>query len=417
MKTHIENRYDLIVAGGGPAGSTAAALSAEAGVKTLLLERSDQPVFKVGESLIPGTYAILKRLGMVEKLNAADFPRKYSVQFFSSSGKASRPFYFFESRPGEQSVTWQVLRADFDEMLLENAAEKGACVVRGARVLNALFDGGRAVGVRAKLPNGEETEIRSKVFMDATGQSALAARRMKICEPDLRLRKAAVYTHFIGAKRDEGIDEGATLILSSRGKDSWFWYIPLPRDHVSVGAVGSIEALFSDRSLSAEQIFERELEKCEPLQERLEGSRQAFPMKTTKDFSYRASQIAGPGWVLIGDAYGFLDPIYSSGVYLALQSGEWAADAAVEAIQTGDLSAERLGAFGAKLYEGMEAFRQLIYVFYMKEFSFSRFLTERPECRMGVADILSGYVYTDEVETALTGLDAFLRSVSADDQV
>ena len=410
MSVRIQPAYDIAVVGGGPAGATAAAIAAEAGLSVLLIERSAAPTFKVGESLIPGTYNSLKRIGMVEKLSESPFPRKYSVQFFSSSGKPSRPFYFFETRPGDSSVTWQVLREEFDEMMLQNAAEKGAQIARGGRALSLLFQEERAVGVQLKLPDGAEKRVHSKVVIDATGQSALTPRRMKICVPDPKLQKAAVFSHFINAKRDEGIDEGATLILSARGKDAWFWYIPLHRNRVSVGAVGSIDHLFSDRSLTPERIFQRELENCEPLQERLKDARQAFPMKTTKDFSYKSEQVSGPGWVLAGDAYGFLDPIYSSGIYLALQSGKWAADAAIDAFQTNDFSADRLGAFAPKLNEGMEAFRRLIYAFYDKEFSFARFLNARPDCRIGVADILSGYVYTDEVKTALDGLRLFLNN-------
>ena len=155
----IQNKnYDVVVIGGGPGGTTAATLVAEKGHRVLLLERDKSPQFKVGESLMPATYWTFKRLGIIEKLKDSHFPEKYSVQFYSSSGKASAPFYFYRNDPHESSMTWQVLRSEFDQMLLENAEEKGAEVQRGVSVHEVLFDGEKAVGVRAKRADGRIVE-------------------------------------------------------------------------------------------------------------------------------------------------------------------------------------------------------------------------------------------------------------------
>jgi flavin-dependent dehydrogenase len=155
--------------------------------------------------------------------------------------------------------------------------------------------------------------------------------------------------------------------------------------------------MFADRSLDAQAIFDRELAKCAPVQERLADAVQVFPMKVTKDFSYRAKQIAGDGWVLVGDAFGFLDPVYSSGVFLALKSGEMAADAILEGFEKGDLSESQLGSFRETFVGGMESIRKLVYAFYDKDFSFGKFLMANPECQQGIVDILSGDVYTKDV--------------------
>lgn len=396
------NNYDVIVIGGGPGGSTTATLIAEKDHRVLLLERDKSPQFKVGESLMPATYWTFEQLGVIERLKASHFPEKYSVQFYSGSGKASAPFYFYRNDPHESSMTWQVLRSEFDQMLLENAQEKGTEVQRGVSVHEVLFDGEKAVGVRARLADGRIVKLSAKVIVDSTGQSALISRKLKISTTEPQLKKASIFTHFEGGIRDEGIDEGATLILHTESKDSWFWSIPLPYDRVSVGVVGDLDYLLQNRrkrdgTLSHQAIFDEELAKCPALQSRLTDAKQLFPVKVTKDFSYRANRIAGDGWVLVGDAFGFLDPVYSSGLFLALKSGEMAADTINQALEKEDFSAKQLGSFGSEFVAGMEAIRKLVYAFYTKDFSFARFLKRFPECQQGIVDILSGNVYRKDV--------------------
>ena len=400
---------DVVVVGGGPAGSTVAALVAEQGLRVKLLERAPGPCFKIGESLMPGTYWTLERLGVLDKLKAGRFPEKYSVQFFSRTGKGSRPFYFFETNPHESSMTWQVLRSEFDQILLDNAAEKGAEVRRGVNVREVQFEGDRAVGVVARDAGGRSEEFGARVVVDATGQSALIARKLKIKSTEPELKKASIYTHFKGGLRDGSIDAGATLVLHTRNEDSWFWYIPLPDDLVSVGVVGSLRYLLQGRREEPQKIFDGEVERCPALKRRLAGARQVFPVKVTRDFSYRADRIAGHGWVLVGDAFGFLDPIYSSGVLLALKSGEWAADAILGAFDKGDFGPAQLGGFGPEFAAGMEAVRKLVYAFYTREFSFAGFLREFPQCKQGVIDILSGDIFKDEVNSIFAPMAQMCR--------
>ncbi len=388
---------DVIVIGGGPAGSTVATLVAEAEHSVILFERIDSPKFRIGESLMPGTYWTFERLGILDRLKESAFPVKYSVQFFNASGRGSMPFYFNRHDPHESSVTWQVLRSEFDPMLRENAKSHGAEVVIGASVLEVAFEGHRATGVRVKLSDGEVKEYTARVIVDASGQSALISRKLKIAQTDPRLKKASIFTHFHNGRRDPGIDEGATLILHTENQDSWFWYIPMPENRVSVGVVGDIDKLFADRTLDAQTIFDQQLEKCKEVRERLVDAEQAFPAKVTKDFSYCSTQLAGDGWVLVGDAYGFLDPVYSSGLFLALKSGEMAADCIVDAFEANDFSGEQLGSFQKEYIAGMESMRKLVYAFYTRGFSFGKFLKAHPECQKGIIDILSGNVYRTDV--------------------
>jgi geranylgeranyl reductase family protein len=383
---------DVIVIGGGPAGSTAAALLAEMGRRTLLLERERFPRFHVGESLMPQTYWTFKRLGVLDKLKTSAFPKKFSVQFVSENGKASQPFYFFETNPHESSQTWQVQRSDFDRMLLENAAEKGADVRTGVRVTDLLWDGERCTGVRAQHDGGDSIELPARVVVDATGQSSLIANRLELRRSDPYLRKASVWTYYRGARRDAGVDEGATLILNSQDKQGWFWYIPLPEDTVSVGVVSSKANLLRP-GMTPEQIFDEQLARCPAVAERLEPGRRMSRFYATKDFSYTTTRWSGQGWVLVGDAFGFLDPIYSSGVFLALISGEWAADAIDEGFRKNDFSAEQLGKWGHRFSEGMGLLKKLVYAFYTRDFRFGDFIRRYPQYRKNLVDLLVGDVF------------------------
>jgi flavin-dependent dehydrogenase len=383
-----------------------ATLVAAGGRRVILLERQLETGFKIGESLMPETFRAFSRLGLLDRLHASSFPRKYSVQFFSKSGRPSSPFYFQETDPGEGSITWQVLRQDFDRMLLDNARDHGVEVIQGGVVREVLFDGSRAVGVSADLPGGGRRELHAGVVVDATGQSSLIARRLGLREMDPKLRKAAVFTHFAGALRDGGIDEGATLVLHTDRQESWFWYIPLPDNRVSVGVVGSVDYLITGRSGDLQRIFEEEVARCAPLAPRLAGAERMMDFRATRDFSYRSRQIAGDGWVLVGDAFGFLDPIYSSGVLLACSSGEQAADAILDALAAGDCSAARLGAFGPRFVAGMDAMRRLVDTFYDPNFRFSKLIRGFPDCRLDLIRILRGDVFERDFSRLFAALEA-----------
>ena len=393
----LSDHYDVIVVGGGPAGASTAALVAECGHRVLLLERAELPRFHVGESLIPETYWPLKRLGLLEKMNAVGFPRKYSVQFVSDGVRESAPFYFDRYNPHESSVTWQVERDTFDRMVIDRARELGAIVHTSAQVTDVMFDGDCAVGIKCRLRNEDggrtEREIRSQVVVDATGQSAFISSRRGQCDPDPHLKKGTIWTYWKGARRDTGKDEGATLIMQTPSKKSWFWYIPLRNDIVSVGCTGSMDYMFGKEHGDAATVYHRELERCPAMQERLQNAVQHTDFFTTKDFSYYSREGAGHGWVLVGDAFGFIDPVYSSGVYLALKGGEFAAAAIDDALQRGDVSGARLGQWQPLYKQGIEHFKKLVYAFYADDFSFGAFLKDNPQYKSNMVDILVGDVF------------------------
>jgi geranylgeranyl reductase family protein len=393
------NTYDVIVMGGGPAGSGIASILAREGRKVIVFEKEQFPRHHIGESLMTDTFWTFQRMGFLEKLKQSPFTRKYSVQFANPQGKESRPFYFFEANHHESAVTWQVTRAVFDQMLIEHAAEQGATVHQKTLVKQVLFEGDRAVGVEAQMPDGSLQQFHAKVVVDATGQTAMLSNKFRWRQRDPKLKKAVLFSYFKGAHREPDLNGGATLVLRTQvGSNGWFWYIPLENDITSVGVVADPEYLVKGRGQDLAKIFQEEVEKCEPCRRRVEGAERVDKIYSILDYSYRSKQSAGNGFILIGDAYGFLDPIYSSGVLLALKMAELAADAIHDAFKHDDFSAARLGQFQAKLDQGIESMRKLVYAFYNEGFSFSQFLRKYPEQRVNVIDLLIGNVFKEGVD-------------------
>lgn len=388
----LEQR-EVVVIGGGPAGSTVATLVARGGHDVLLLDREQFPRFRVGESLMPATYWSLERLGLLERMRASNFPRKHSVRFYSRSGRAGAPFYFSEVESHESAATWQVDREQFDLMLLDNARESGVEVRLRSNVKDVLFDGERACGVLVEDAQGGIRRIESRVIVDASGQTTFLSRKLGLKEVDPELRHVSYFTRYRGARRDRGIDAGGTLILPTRESRSWFWFIPLPDDQVSVGVVMPIDYVSQTRQGGPQAVYDEELRLCPVLEERLAAAEQSSAVRVLRDFSYISRRIAGDGWVLAGDAFGFLDPIYSTGVFLALKSGEFAADSILEAFRKQDFSATTLGRHGAEYIAGMEAMRKLVYAYYAPSFSVARFLEAHPEFRGMVVNLLIGNVF------------------------
>jgi len=397
---------DVIVIGGGPSGSTSATLLAQKGFKVELYEREHFPRFHIGESLIPHSYHVLKRLNLLPKMKGSHFTKKHSVQFVSEHGKLSEPFYFAEHEPHESSQTWQVRRSEFDHLLLTNARDHGVTVYEGARVLEVLFEGDKAVGIRVKVDDQPEREVRCKVVVDASGQSSMILDRLKLREWDPVLKKAAVWTYFKGAYRDGGRDEGATIVLQTQGKIGWFWYIPLHDDILSVGVVAPYDYLLKNRdSKDLEKIYFEEVAKCPGLHSRLENATRCEGFRAEKEYSYRAKQAAGNGWCLVGDAFGFLDPLYSSGVLLALTSGMMAADCIGEALAAGDTSEKALRKWEPNYVAGMDRMRRLVVEFY-DGLNFGRLVRRHPDKKGLITDVLIGNLFHDEVDELWPLIDA-----------
>jgi flavin-dependent dehydrogenase len=342
---------------------------------------------------MPYCYFPLERLGLADRMKNSHFPKKYSVQFVSTNGKVSQPFYFFQHLQHDASTTWQVVRSEFDQMILDKARENGAEVRDETNVRELVLEDGVVVGVRGENAGGEKFELRAPITIDATGRDALAVSRNGWKVRDPQLNKIAIWTYYKGAKRDPGLDEGATTVayVPERG---WFWYIPLPDDIVSVGIVAEKDYLYRDTRDPAE-IFAREIKENLWMEEHLAPGQQFGRYWVTGEYSYRSQHCASDGLLLAGDAFAFLDPVFSSGVFLALVSGEMAAEAAHAALEAGDVSAARFRPYGEQLCGMIEAMRKLVYAFYDQAFSFKEFLMANPDLRPDLTDCLIGHLTRD----------------------
>jgi flavin-dependent dehydrogenase len=394
--------YDVAVIGGGPAGTALATLLQQQGHHCLVLEGATFPRYHIGESLIPHTYGTLDRLGLLPQLRSSSFPVKHSVRFVSPSGKEAAPFYFSETIEGERARTWQVERSEFDLLCLNNARESGVEVRVPGRVRSVLFEDDQAVGVRVGAKGSPPQDIHARVVVDASGRSTVIGKQLHLRIDVPGLNKASIWTYYRGGHRGKGIDAGETTIfmLPDRG---WFWYIPLPDDIVSVGVVASPDYLFRDGD-KFEAVLHREVAACKPLSEWLAGSEQVDSVRGLRRLAYLNRQIVGDGWVMVGDAAGFLDPIYSSGLFLALASGELAADCIHDALVGDDVHAARLGVFVEPLWEGIETIHRLVRAFYDPTFSFRKFSEQFPDQRAALIDCLIGDVVGKDMNPFLTAL-------------
>jgi flavin-dependent dehydrogenase len=389
MNVNVSYDCDVIIIGAGPAGTTAATILAEEkGLKVIVLEKEFFPRYHVGESLIPHCWDTLDRIGMTDRLNAKGFQCKQSVQFVNPDGELSAPFYFSQHTDHPRAKTWQVEREEFDQMMMERAREAGAEVREGVKVLDFLEEDGIIQGVRVQDHEGVTFELRAPVTMDASGRDALFQRKKKWRKRDPKLNKIAIWTLYRGAKRDPGIDEGATTVAYVKEK-GWFWNIPLRDDIVSTGIVAERDYLYRD-GRDLKEIYEREIKNNKWVEEHLSEGEQFGEYWVAGEYSYRAENCATDGLVLIGDAFAFLDPVFSSGVYLALTTGALGADAVAKALEENDVSGEQFRHYGERVCRGIEWMRKLVYAFYDDDFSFKDVVMKYAEVRRDLTDCLIG---------------------------
>jgi len=379
-----DDRYDAIVIGGGPAGSAAATRLAMAGRKALVLEKEVFPRFHIGESLLPYNQKLFRELDLLGELENLGFPRKRGAQFHLGNGSKSIKILFREGRFNSEHETFQVERAVFDEVLLRHAEKKGAEVREGMSVTGVENDAS-GVRVTARDGAGETRTFEGVYLVDATGRSNFTAKRDGLCEVDPRLKNLAVFAHFSGVKLDEGERAGDTVIV--RVKDGWFWLIPIGNDKTSVGAVLPTAA-YKEMGASPDEALQRRIDSCLEMRERMAKAERLIAARTTVDYTYSNRELTGPRLIRAGDAVGFIDPIFSAGVYLAMRSGKESADSIVDAL-TGRRSERRaFAAYEKRVRRSMAFNREMIDRYYTTEFM-EVFLEPRTGL-FGIVDAVNG---------------------------
>src|SRR5262245_35375464 len=355
--------YDVAIIGGGPAGSTTAALLARAGRRVVVFEREKFPRFHIGESLLPFSMKAFTRLGLHEKFENAGFIKKYGGEIMGACSDSGTKFYFKDGYRSQTDHAYQVTRGDFDKLLLDHAAESGAEVHEQTAVESVAFsDDGVDLSVKS---NGSSNSIRARYLVDASGRTSVLGRQFKIKKTYEHLQKLSIFAHYDGVWRPDGIDGTLTVLI--RAVDRWFWLIPLTNERTSVGVVLDSE-IFRESKLSADDFLEQAVAEQPSIAKRMTNAQRVSKVHVEADFSYRSARLYGDRWLLTGDAAGFIDPIFSSGVFLAVFSGEKCADALNEVLDH-PRNAERLfPRYERSVNRAMDVYLRFVNAWYTKEF-------------------------------------------------
>jgi flavin-dependent dehydrogenase len=355
----MSQTYDALVIGGGPAGATAAGLLAKSGYDVLLLEKERFPRYHVGESFVPGLNPVIDELGVRDRIEAAGFTRKYGVSLLWGAQRDLWSVAFGEGGPYD--YTWQVKRSHFDHILLEHARDLGALVVEEAEVRHILTADGRVTGVTYQLDRGgEPMVVYARHVVDASGQAKLTGRTFDWVDVHEDLKNLAVWSYYQGGAHFTG--EKAGNILVENHLDGWLWVIPLSDGTRSVGFVGPSERFATDRSPL--DVLERHIATSRMVAEMLDGAVRVSTWRTAKDWSYTCERFTHPGCVMAGDAAAFIDPLFSTGVALAMKSASSAAATVSATLCEPDREGEFQQSYEAGYRAFLDSVRSFVRFFY-----------------------------------------------------
>jgi flavin-dependent dehydrogenase len=350
---------DVLVIGGGPAGTTIAPLLVEKGYRVVLLEKARHPRFHVGESLLPANMPLFERMGIAEEVKAIGM-EKWGAEFISPQHGMAQTFHFADAWDKSQPYAYQVKRAEFDDVLIRNAAKKGVEVHEccKAKAIDFLPDNSGAV-IRAQHDDGREQTWKARFVVDASGRDTFLANRFQIKHRNPKHNSSAIYGHFSGAIRHDGQAEGNISIFWF--EHGWFWFIPMMNDVTSIGMVTWPYFMKTRGQRSIEQFLRDGIAMCEPLAERLKMATLVNEVEATGNFSYVSERNHGANYLLLGDAYAFIDPVFSSGVLLAMNSGVIGADAIDTCLSKPAEAPAALKRFDELMKHGPKEFSWFIY--------------------------------------------------------
>lgn len=362
-----------------------------------MLERERFPRFHIGESLLPCSREVFQTLGLDDELDRR-FLRKYGARFLCSTTGRQSSYRFADAFEPDFEYAYQVPRAEFDHLLLEHAKKLGAEVREAWEATDVIFDGSRAVGVRARSLErpSEIVELHAPIVADATGRDTLLASRTRRKANIARLDKTALFSHYRNTKRQEGIEEGnIQIVIFEHG---WFWFIPFRGDVTSVGAVVSSEWIRQrEKGESLDAFYDRTVACSSWATELLRGAERIRPASALADFSYRIDELTGDGWLFVGDAGGFLDPLFSTGAHLAIKGAAVAAEAIDQALTKGDVSRASFAAYESSMRYAVDLFLGVVQGFYAGHFRETLFEpNQRPTMRKLITSILAGDVFHGE---------------------
>jgi flavin-dependent dehydrogenase len=411
-------RFDVVVVGGGPGGSVCATRVAQGGAKVLVLEKERFPRFHLGESLLPQSLPVLESIGVLEEVSAT-FIHKYGARFHDDAKGRKDRFSFDGAWKADRDHAFQVQRGVFDKVLLDHAARSGVDVRQEWTVTGAVREGSRVVGVLATAPDGTNARFDATYVVDASGRDALFAHEARSTEKIVDLDQTAIFAHFEGVARQEGKLAGDIDIVIFRqspdARPNWFWIIPFQDGQTSVGAVVSRAWVKEQRAkLSPEAIakhgdditalFHAAIGDSRTCTELLGNATMVWPAaRATADFSYRVRELVGEGWLAVGDAGGFIDPLFSTGAHLAMCGGKAAADTLLELLPLdpqarAQAEKAKLAAWEQMLRAGAETFILAVQAFYagpLMEAIFSE--NKHNALRRSITSLLAGDVFTDAV--------------------
>lgn len=383
-------RFDVIVIGGGPAGSTAATLLARKGRSVLLLEREHFPRFQIGESLLPYNNDIFRSLGIVERLDAEPFVPKLGATFITADGELGHAFRFGRTLPECYSRAYQVQRDRFDEVLLRHSGEQGVAIREGWTVRSIDLSNPDLAVIETVNEAGVQEQFEASFVLDGSGHATVIGSRFGGKIESESLRKISFFAHYTNVAPPENAEEFGNTVIAVL-QSGWFWLIPVSAEEMSVGLVVDREE-FRQCGLTPEELLERTIAAAPYMAKRMAEAKRVSPVRSRKDFSYRMKRIVGPNFALIGDAAGFIDPIFSTGVFMAMKSAEIATEAAVERMDSGSM--KKLHAYERRFGRAFEKYLKFVANFYRREF-LEIFL--QPSDRFGIfpviIDILAGNVF------------------------